>query len=108
MLIPMVLVVMLTQFEARTALLHPCRALATVCRHQAPDVPDAITFRNDTRLGKHVWCQLAHGTSVFGHGGSVPVRRYFSKVLLCPRFFSLSILHGHANLSHRTLSRPSP
>jgi hypothetical protein len=73
MFIPMVLVVMSTQLEARTALLDPCRALATVCRHQTLGVPDAIAFRNDTRLGKHVRCQLAHGTGAFGHGVSVPV-----------------------------------
>src|SRR6266536_3375951 len=100
MFIPMVLVVMPTQLEARTAFLDPCRALATVCRHQTLDVPDAIAFRNDTRLGKHVRCQLTHGTGAFGHGVSVPVRRCFSKLLLCLRFFSLSILHGHANSSH--------
>jgi hypothetical protein len=54
-------------------------------------------------LGKHVRCQLTHGTSAFSHGVSVPGRRYFSKVLLYLRFFSLGILHSHADLSHRTL-----
>ena len=66
----MILVVMPTKLEARATFLDPCGSPATVCLDQTLDVPDAIAFSDDTRLGKHTGRELTKRAAPFGHGVS--------------------------------------
>jgi hypothetical protein len=61
---------MSTKLEARATFLDPCGSPATVCLDQTLDVPDAIAFGDDTRLGKHTGRELANRPASFCHGVS--------------------------------------
>ena len=96
MFIPMVLVVMPTNLEARATFLDSCGSPATVRFYQTLDVSDAIAFGDDTRLGKHVSRKLASRAASFCHEVSVSVERFISKQPLLPGLFlprSRTILH---------------
>lgn len=75
----MVFVLMTPDLDGRAAFFDPLRALATVHVDQPPDIPDAIAFCNDSRLGKDALRERDDRTGSLCHGLRLTVRCFCSK-----------------------------